>query len=102
MDKAERKKIMKEYRKLTSEMEDCVALGKSLPVVALRQMKKIAAKFGKMPDTPDLLPGTQHAFEKMLNKFVDECMEDADDERYLKQIFAKKTYGPDWLPFFLT
>ena len=82
---------MTEYKKLIYELEDTFALGKSLPLVALRQLPKIAEKFKELPDIPDYLPGTQKALSNGITQFLNECNKIIDDERELKEVFTMRT-----------
>lgn len=78
---------MTEYKKLAYQCEDTFILGKSLPIVALRQLPKIADKFLALPDVPDYLPGTQRAIASGIMDFYDTNKPYADDERQLRESF---------------
>lgn len=81
---------MTEYKRLSYKLEDAIYLGKSIPIVVLRQTLPTLAKlFDALPDIPDYIPGTQHAISKMITDFIDEQSHFADDECELKERFVK-------------
>lgn len=89
---------MNDYKKLAYQSEDTFALGKTLPVVAMRQLPKLADKFKALPDHPDYLPGTQQAMSERIMEFHRDNMRFMDDERELKESFKKacklRHHGP--------
>ena len=80
---------MNEYKKIAYESEDTFALGKTLPVVAMRQLPKIADKFYALPDHPDYVPGLQRAMGNGVMRFYNNNLKYMDDERELKEQFKK-------------
>ncbi len=81
---------MTEYKKLSYKLEDAVYLGKSLPLVVLRQtLPKLAEQFSSLPDIQEYTPGTQRAIAKLITDFVDELKHFVDDECELKERFIK-------------
>ncbi len=81
---------MTEIKKLAYESEDTFILGKSLPVVAMRQLPKLADKFLALPDHPDYLPGAQRAMASSILSFYEENKHLMDDERELRRRFEKE------------
>ena len=80
---------MTDYKKLSYKLEDTFELGKSLPVVAIRQLPKIAGQFRSLPDHPDYLTKTSEAMARLIDDFVSENKRYIDDERELRQVFVK-------------
>lgn len=78
---------MTDYKKLAYQCEDTFILGKSLPVVALRQLPKIADKFLALIDHPDYLPGTQRAMASGIMTFYRTNERYINDERQLREAF---------------
>ena len=95
---------MTELKKLSYKLEDTFALGKSLPVVAMRQLPRIADAFAVLPDDQEYIAGTQQALARHVRCFVAEHIGMMDDERELKRVFAdackKASYGPRYLELF--
>ena len=71
---------MTEHKRLAYLSEDTFALGKSLPVVAMRQLPKLAEKFRALPDHPDYLPGAQNAMADGIMTFYNRNLKYMDDE----------------------
>ena len=80
---------MTEIKKLSYQSEDTFILGKSLPVVAMRQLKKLADKFIMLPDEPGFLPGSQCAMASLIMSFIEDNEHLMDDERELKKRFER-------------
>lgn len=80
---------MNEYKKLAYQLEDTFALGISLPVVAIRQLPKIAERFAALPNDPDYLDGVQYVMHKNIMSFVEKNKRYMDDERELRTVFEK-------------
>lgn len=78
---------MTEYKKLIYKTEDTFILGKSLPVVAMRQLPKLAQQFRSLPDSPCYMPGTQVAIASGIMTFYNTNMRFMDDERELLEAF---------------
>ena len=81
-----------------------MALGKELPVVAMKQLPKIAEKFRSLPDNIDYLPGTAQVMADHIDTFIKDNSRYIDDERELKDIFkeavSKGKYSKHFLKFF--
>lgn len=80
---------MTEIKKLAYQSEDTFILGKSLPVVAMRQLKKLADKFLALPDEQGYLPGAQRAMASSIMEFYDNNEHLMSDERKLRQCFEQ-------------
>lgn len=80
---------MNEHKKLAYLSEDTFKLGISLPVVAMRQLPKIAEQFNALPDHPDYLPGAQRAMAYGIMKFYNDNKRFMDDERELREAFTE-------------
>lgn len=80
---------MTDYKRLAYQSEDIFRLGVSLPVVAMRQLPKLAEKFHALPDHPEYKPGTQHAMAEGIMDFYREHLHLMDDERELREAFDK-------------
>ena len=80
---------MNEHKKLAYQLEDTFALGISLPVVAMRQLPKIAEKFAALPDCNDYPNGVQRVMHEHIMSFVEKNKRYMDDERELREIFVK-------------
>lgn len=80
---------MTDHKKLAYKLEDTFILGKSLPVVAMRQLPKLADQFRTLPDHSSYQPGTSAAIAGLIEDFADENKRYMDDERELKQIFER-------------
>lgn len=97
---------MTELKKLSYKLEDTFILGKSLPVVAMRQLVKLARQFSELPDEPGYEIGTQKAISRHIVIFLDRNEKYIDDERELLKIFndavKRHLYGPCLLTFFQT
>lgn len=95
---------MTDYKRLAYKLEDTVYLGKSLPIVALRQMPRLAEQFAALPDIPQYLHGTQRALSSHIMYFVNEQQDFLDDERELKERFTRADkldlFGPHYLKLF--
>lgn len=97
---------MTEHKKLIYQLEDTFTLGKQLPVVALRQLSKLAQRFRDLPDVPDYLPGTSVAVATNIETFVRTNNRYIDDERELKESFTvackNKLFSHHYLKLFET
>lgn len=95
---------MTEHKKIIYQLEDTFALGKSLPVVAMRQLPKIAERLNALEDHPDYMPDTAKVIAKSVVEFYNKNMEIIDDERELKEVFTKacksKFYSHHYLNLF--
>lgn len=80
---------MTEYKKLSYKSEDTFKLGLTLPVVAMRQLPKLAKEFDELPDNPDYMRDTQHAFADGIMRFYNENLRYMDDERQLRENFQR-------------
>ena len=80
---------MTEYKKLIYKVEDTIALGKSLPVVAMRQLPKLAKEFEGLQDIQEYKPGTQALMSAWIMAFYNNNEKLLDDERELKKIFTQ-------------
>lgn len=80
---------MTEHKKLAYQSEDTFVLGKSLPIVAMRQLPKIADKFLALDDHPDYWPGAHRAMANGIMEFYEENKRYMDDERELKERFTR-------------
>lgn len=80
---------MTPQKKLIYQMEDTFTLGKSLPIVAMRQMPKLAEKFRATPDLPEHPTGSMNAMADNIDRFYRENKQllDDNDERELFGIF---------------
>lgn len=78
---------MTELKKLAYLSEDTFILGKSLPVVAMRQLKKLADKFLALPDEQGYLQGTQRAMASGILSFYEKNEHLMGDERELRKSF---------------
>jgi len=80
---------MTEHKRLAYLSEDTFRLGITLPVVALRQLPKLAEKFRALPDVPDYWPGAQRAMAAGIMAFYDANKHLMDDERELRESFTR-------------
>ena len=80
---------MTDYKRLIYKVEDTFILGKSLPVVALRQLPKLAQQFETLPNIPEYISGTQRAMAEIIMDFYNENKTLIDDERELLDVFKK-------------
>lgn len=78
---------MTEYKQLIYKVEDTFILGKTLPVVAMRQLPKLAEQFAALPDSPLYINGTQKAIASGIMTFYDTNKRFMDDERELFEAF---------------
>lgn len=79
---------MTDYKKLIYKVEDTFHLGKSLPVVAMRQLPKLAEQFRALPDIPEYLPNTQKTIADVIIDFYNTNKLFMDDERELLDVFT--------------
>lgn len=95
---------MTEIKKLSYKLEDIFALGKSLPVVAIRQLPKIIEQFRQLPDEQGYIPATQNAMACHVEKFQETMLPYIDDEKFLRKSFEvaykNHRYGPDYLALY--
>ena len=95
---------MNEYKKLAYKLEDTFALGKSLPIVAMRQLTKIAEEFTNLQEDDCYKPKTHIMMASHINDFVSKHKHLMDDERELKKVFTSackhERYGPKFLELF--
>ena len=80
---------MTDYKRLIYKVEDTFVLGKSLPVVAMRQLPKLAEQYAALPDIPDYLPNTQKGIAAGIMTFYDDNKKYMDDERQLFESFNR-------------
>lgn len=80
---------MTEIKKLAYQSEDTFVLGKSLPVVAMRQLPKLAEKFRALDEHPDYNPGAHRAMASGIMDFYNANVKYMDDERELKERFTR-------------
>ena len=78
---------MTEYNKLFYKIEDTFVLGRALPVVAMRQITKLAEQIRSLPDSPQYIQNTQNVISEDLMKFYEDNKHLMDDERALKKVF---------------
>ncbi|MBQ9560581.1 MAG: hypothetical protein IJV08_11490 [Bacteroidaceae bacterium] len=92
---------MTELKKLSYKLEDTFALGRSLPVVAMRQLPKLADAFEALPQEPGYVEGVPLAMASHIRGFVSRNSRLIDDERQLTAIFTdacrRAVYGPRYL-----
>lgn len=81
---------MTEHKKLAYKLEDIFSLGKSLPVVALRQLPRIADEFDALQESDGYLPQTHNVIANSIRRFVSNNSRYMDDERELKRIFKEE------------
>lgn len=79
---------MTEYKKLIYKVEDTFILGKTLPVVAMRQLPKLAEQFAALPDVPEYIPRTQEGIASGIMTFYNTNKRFMDDERELLEAFT--------------
>ena len=79
---------MNEYKRLIYKVEDTFILGKSLPIVAMRQLPKLAEQFKALPDIPEYLPNTQVGIATGIMTFYDTNRRYMNDERELLEAFS--------------
>lgn len=95
---------MTELKRLSYKLEDTFVLGRSLPVVAIRQIKRLSDQIRALEDHPDYLPRTPSIIAEIIDDFVESNKHLLDDERELKEVFERvckmHKFGPSMLLFF--
>ena len=95
---------MTELKKLSYKLEDTFVLGKSLPVVAMRQLPKLADAFAALPNEDGYVKGAPLAMANHIRCFLRRNNQFMDDERELLKIFddacRRALYGPQYLALY--
>ena len=81
--------MMTELKKLSYKLEDIFTLGKSLPVVSMRQLPKLAEQFVQLKDTPGYIRNTHKAIATHIMTFYEKNKDNMDDEQLLSERFTQ-------------
>lgn len=90
---------MTETKEFIYKLEDLIALGKSLPLVAFKQLQQLAPMFDTFKDDFGISMVRRKIYDKLMEEGTPDFNE--KDERALKNTFARiKRKNPDLLHYY--